>query len=89
MNASTATPNESASPVTGRKITRHELAVHLGFSLRYIDELTHNGALPFYKIGKSVRYDLAQVEATLSERFLVQPKARKPASKGTRAAITP
>lgn len=78
-------PPLTASPVTGRKITRHELAAHLGFSLRYIDELTHDGALPFYKIGKSVRYDLAEVEAALRERFHVQAKARKQNTKGTRA----
>lgn len=67
------------------KITRHELAVHCGLSLRTIDELTRNGVLPVFKIGKAVRYELAEVEAALRERFHVQAKARKPASIGTRA----
>lgn len=66
-----------ASPVTSRKITRHELAAHLGFSLRYVDELTHKGSVPFFKIGKSVRYDLAEVEAALRKRFHVQAKTRR------------
>lgn len=62
----------------GAKITRQQLAAHLSFSLRYIDELTRNGAIPFFKIGKkSVRYDLAEVEAALRERFHVQAKTRR------------
>lgn len=69
---------QSASPITGRKIiTRHDLAPHLSFSLRYVDELTHNGTIPYFKIGKSVRYDLAEVEAALRERFHVQAKTRR------------
>lgn len=76
MNNITQLP-ATASPLTGRKVTRHELAAHLGFSLRYVDELTHNGSLPYFKIGKSVRYDMADVEAALRERFEVLPKARR------------
>lgn len=66
-----------ASAVTGQKITRHTLAALLSFSLRYVDELTHKGTIPFFKIGKSVRYDLAEVEAALRERFHVQAKTRR------------
>jgi predicted DNA-binding transcriptional regulator AlpA len=54
-------------------ITRKELAAHCGFCTRTIDELTRGGVLPHYKIGKSVRYDLADVEATLRQRFHVRP----------------
>jgi excisionase family DNA binding protein len=80
------TSSPSASPDTGRKITRHELAAHLGLSLRYIDELTRNGSLPFYKIGKSIRYDTTEVEGTLRERFHVSAKVRKQNKGGTRHA---
>jgi excisionase family DNA binding protein len=66
-----------APSLTAPKITRHNLATHLSFSLRYVDELTHNGTIPFFKIGKSVRYDLAEVEAALRERFHVQAKTRR------------
>jgi excisionase family DNA binding protein len=59
-----------------RKITRHELAVKQGISLRYVDELTRNGILPHYKIGRSVRYDLAECEASIRQRFYVRAKAR-------------
>lgn len=84
MNYSSATPT-TASSLPDRKITRHELAVHCGLSLRTIDELTRNGVLPVFKIGKAVRYELPEVEAALRERFHIQPKARKQASTGTRA----
>ncbi|MDP1589765.1 MAG: helix-turn-helix domain-containing protein [Prosthecobacter sp.] len=75
----------TASSLTARKITRHELAAYQRISVRHVAELTRNGILPFYKIGRSVRYDLSECEAALRERFHVKPKAKKPASTGTRA----
>lgn len=74
-----ATSHTSASSLPAGKITRKQLAVHCGLSLRYIDELTRNGVLPFFKIGKSIRYELAEVEAALRERFHVKAKAKKAA----------
>jgi len=83
---STPSPTDPAtSSLPAGKINRKQLAVHCGLSLRYIDELTRNGVLGHFKIGKSIRYDLAEIEATLHERFHVQPKARKQASTGTRS----
>ena len=82
-----ASPNITPPPASapGAKITRHELAQHLRLSLRYVDELTRNGTLPFYKIGKSIRYELAEVETAMRERFHVQAKARKQPTSGTKA----
>ena len=59
------------------KKTRKQIAAHCGLSLRTIDELTRNGILPHFKIGKAVRYDLAEVEDALRQRFHVRPQARK------------
>lgn len=67
------------------KITRKECASHTRLSLRYIDQLTVDGVLPHYRIGRAIRYDLAEVEAALRERFHVQAKERKQNAKGTRA----
>lgn len=67
------------------KITRREAATHTALSLRYIDELTRNGTLPHFKIGKSIRYDIDELDAALRERFHVKSKAKKNASTGTRA----
>ena len=70
-------PTQLQLSTPANKITRHELAVHCGLSLRTIDELTRNGVLPVFKIGKAVRYELAEVEAALRERFHIRAKARK------------
>ena len=75
MNASSPT-HTTASSLQARKITRKELAVYCGLSVRMIDELTRSGVLGHFKIGKSIRYDLAEVEATLSERFHVGARGR-------------
>lgn len=70
MNHSSST-NATASSLQAGKITRKELAVYCGLSVRTIDELTRSGVLGHFKIGKSIRYDLAEVEAALRERFHV------------------
>lgn len=80
-----ATSHTMASSLPTAKKTRKETAAYCGLSLRTIDELTRNGVLPFFKIGKSIRYELPEVEAALRERYHVKPKARKPANTGTRA----
>ena len=77
MNNSSPTP-ASASSLPAGKITRKQLAAYCGLCVRSIDELTRTGVLGHYKIGKSVRYDLAEVEATLRARFHVQPAAQEP-----------
>ncbi len=61
----------TASSLPARKITRQQLAAHCGLSVRQIDELTSTGVLGHFKIGKSVRYDLAEVEADLRARYHV------------------
>lgn len=73
------TPTQAIAPTTeilSGKVTRHELAKSQRLSLRYVDELTRNGVLPHFKIGRSVRYDLAECEAVFRERFYVRAKGR-------------
>ena len=67
----------SASDILAAKKTRHEVATHCRLSLRTIDELTRNGVLPHFKIGKAVRYDLVEVEAAMRKRFHVKAKAKQ------------
>ncbi len=71
----------AASTLPPRKITRHDLAEQFSLSLRTVDELTRKGVLPFFKIGKSIRYDLAEVEAALRDRYHVRAKVRKSSGK--------
>jgi len=47
--------------------------------LRYVDELTKRGKLPFFKIGKSIRYDLAEVETILRASFHIRAKTGRSA----------
>lgn len=58
-------------------LTRKQLATRCGLSLRTIDDLLSKALLPFFRFGKSIRFDPAEVEATLRERFHVQPRAKK------------
>jgi len=80
MNHSSPINHPTASSLPAGKITRKQLAAHCGLCVRSIDELTRAGVLGHYRIGKSVRYDLAEVEATLRERFHVRPTT--PAASG-------
>ena len=52
-------------------ITRQQLAAHFGLSVRLIDEMTHTGVLGYFKIGKVVRFDLAEAETAFRARFYV------------------
>jgi excisionase family DNA binding protein len=86
MNPTFQTPERNREPAVETQedlkrsqglFNRKRVAAHCGLSLRTIDELTSRGALPFFKIGKSIRYDLAEVETALRERFHVQAKNRQ------------
>ncbi|MBB5030543.1 flagellar biosynthesis protein FlhF [Prosthecobacter vanneervenii] len=72
----------TASSLPARKITRQQLAAHCGLSVRLIDELTSTGVLGHFKIGKSVRYDLAEAESDLRARFHVPARSRAPGREG-------
>lgn len=79
MSQHPASPLPIASDILAEAKTRHQVAAHYRLSLRTIDELTRNGVLPHFKIGKAVRYDLVEVEAAMRERFHVKAKAKKAA----------
>lgn len=96
-NTSSSTPSTSTSararggqpeglPV--RMITRQQLAAHVGLSVRMIDELTHTGVLPYFKIGKAVRYDLAEAEAAFRARYHVAAREAAPAGAGASSNTT-
>jgi len=80
MNHSSPSNSTASSPLAG-KINRKQVAAYCGLCVRTIDELTRTGVLGHFRIGKSIRYDLAEVEATLRERFHVGGQGAS-ASKG-------
>ena len=47
--------------------TKKQIAEHLQVSLRTITHLMQQNSLPFVKIGHVVRFDLADIDATLSQ----------------------
>jgi excisionase family DNA binding protein len=58
-----------------RLVTTREVAVLLGCSERYVWGLGDSGELPRVTLGRSVKFDLDDVE-----RFIARAKARAPAS---------
>ena len=51
-------------------LNRDELAHRLGVSRRTVDQWKSQGVLPFTKIGRVIRFPLAEVETSLA-RFTV------------------
>lgn len=49
-------------------LTRHEAARRLALSLRATDNLLAGGQLPFYKLGRAVRIDPADLDSFLANR---------------------
>ena len=58
------------------KATRQDVAAALNISLRTVDDLTAKGRLPFYRIGRAVRFDLAEVESYLRRTAYVAAQTR-------------
>lgn len=58
-------------------LTRQGLADQTGFCLRTIDALMAAGKIPFFKVGKSIRFSWPDVEAAMKQRFEVASKAAK------------
>ncbi len=68
-----AFPSAVTLPPGDKYFTRIELAGILKVSLRTVDALIANRAIPFLRLGSLIRFRLEDVERYLAERFLVQP----------------
>jgi excisionase family DNA binding protein len=70
------TPVQDAGTVKlppGEKyFTRGELAGILKVSLRTVDAMIADQAIPFLRLGKMIRFRIEDVERHLAERFLVR-----------------
>jgi excisionase family DNA binding protein len=55
-----------------RPLTRQELAVYLQVSTRTIDSHVSKRRIPYIKLGRSVRFRLADVEQALRRRFTIE-----------------
>jgi hypothetical protein len=67
------------SPPEAKLIDRPQMAKAASVSCRTLDEWRANGVIPYFKIGKIVRFDLDSVMAVLRERYEVRSqKGRRP-----------
>jgi phage terminase Nu1 subunit (DNA packaging protein) len=64
------------NPPETKLIDRHEMAQAANVSCRTLDEWRANGVIPYFKIGKIVRFDLNSVMAVLRERYEVRSQKR-------------
>ena len=60
---------------SNRKLTSQQLADHMGVSTRTIGNWKATGVIPFIRIGRVVRFDLAEVEAGL-DKFKIRVFAK-------------
>jgi excisionase family DNA binding protein len=51
-----------------KKVTRDQLAEHLGVSVPTIDRLKRKGKIPFLKVASEVRFEVEAVEAALRQQ---------------------
>lgn len=61
MNRNRLTLVKKAKPTPSKLINSEELAKALSVSIYSIRKWRHEGKIPCYKLGKSVRYDVAEV----------------------------
>jgi excisionase family DNA binding protein len=54
----------------------HQLTAEINISYRTLDEWKKRGVIPFFKVGRWVRFDLAKVRAALDQHYEVKSKAK-------------
>ncbi len=59
-----------------RLLTKSEVATYAQCTTRCIDNWMRRGYLPYFKIGRTVRFKVADVEAYLSNHFRVARRSR-------------
>ena len=58
----------STETLRGELLKKGQLAGELNMSTRSVENFMRRGWIPYVRIGRSVRFDLADVLATLKER---------------------
>jgi len=52
-------------------VSKKEVAKHLGVQVRTVDNWIGRGYIPYYKVGRSVRFRLSDVQAHLDQRHRI------------------
>jgi excisionase family DNA binding protein len=56
------------SPVNQNLLSEQQAAEYLNVSLRTIINWRHRGLIPYFRIGRSIRYSREQIDRALMER---------------------
>lgn len=56
-----------STQVPAEWVTAQQVARHLQVSLGWIRKLTQNGSLPHHKIGRRIRYNLADIDRWVAD----------------------
>ena len=64
------------SPPEAKLINRPQMANAASVSCRTLDEWRASGVIPYFKIGKIIRFDLDSVMAVLRERYEVRSQKK-------------
>lgn len=59
-----------STPTIAGWVTAQQVADHLQVSLGWIRKLTQNGVLPHHRIGRRVRYNLAEIDRWVADGAL-------------------
>lgn len=69
-------PSEKASSVQ-RLFTKRQIADYNAVTTRTVDEWMRTGKIPFRKIGRTVRFNLAEVEEYQRANFLITRRSAR------------
>ena len=64
---STSLSNEPKTEIKPMYLDKFQVAIVLGISHRTVDDWINRGLIPYFKIGRTVRFSLPEIEAHLSQ----------------------
>jgi len=83
-------PQSDTPPPGSRLLTDHEACEYLRIHNRQLYAWRMNGAVPFIRIGRSVRYRLCDLEAAIeAQRVVMEAPAKRPATNRPAPAAQP
>ena len=72
---------KNETSISGRFLKKHQVADWLQVTTRTIDDYMKRGILPFYKLGRTVRFHQEDVETVLRRTCLVGRRVDWPLTK--------
>jgi excisionase family DNA binding protein len=72
---------KDGTSMSGRFLKKHQVAEWLQVTTRTVDDYMKRGLLPFYKLGRTVRFNQQDVETVLRRTCLVGRRVDWPLTK--------